>query len=156
MPPTITKISPPHAHIVNKPPGALNNSPRPPRSAVGDRAVELFWQIKGGRVDYGARHAARHGHARFGRTFPGLYPRWDAAHPVHLIGHSMGGQTARMLVQMLRDQVPPLQQRRTWVPRTWIVAGGGEGGAVAGQCTVRETSPAGASLPRTRFLANRA
>jgi triacylglycerol esterase/lipase EstA (alpha/beta hydrolase family) len=68
--------------------------------------VELFWQIKGGRVDYGAKHAERHGHARFGRTFPGLYPRWDAAHPVHLIGHSMGGQTARMLVQMLRDQVP--------------------------------------------------
>ena len=79
-------------------------------SSVWDRAVELFWQIKGGRVDYGAEHAARHGHARYGRKFAGLYREWDAAHPVHLIGHSMGGQTVRMLVQMLRDEVSRRQK----------------------------------------------
>ena len=43
---------------------------------------EFFYQIKGGTVDYGKEHSARHGHARFGRTFPGLYPAWDAQHPV--------------------------------------------------------------------------
>ena len=43
-----------------------------------DRAVELFYQIKGGTVDYGKQHSARHGHSRFGRTFPGLFPEWDA------------------------------------------------------------------------------
>ena len=53
-----------------------------PFSSVWDRAVELFYQIKGGTVDYGKEHSARHGHARFGRTFPGLYPAWDAQHPV--------------------------------------------------------------------------
>ena len=62
-------------------------------------------------VDYGAQQSARHGHARFGRRFPGLYRQWDAAHPVQLIGHSMGGQTVRMLVQMLRDKVRPPRLR---------------------------------------------
>jgi surfactin synthase thioesterase subunit len=32
-----------------------------------------------------------------------MYPEWDAEHPVHLVGHSMGGLTARALVQMLSD-----------------------------------------------------
>jgi triacylglycerol lipase len=80
-----------------------------PFSSNWDRAVELFYQIKGGCVDYGALHADANGHLRRpedfyrnGRTcYPGLYRDWDATHPVHLISHSMGGQTARMLVQLL-------------------------------------------------------
>jgi hypothetical protein len=74
-----------------------------PFSSVWDRAVELFYQIKGGTVDYGKAHSEQHGHARFGRTFPGLYPQWDAQHPVHLVAHSMGGLTARCLVHLLSD-----------------------------------------------------
>jgi len=38
-----------------------------------------------------------------GRDAPGLYPEWDATHPVHLIGHSFGGTTCRALVQLLAD-----------------------------------------------------
>jgi triacylglycerol lipase len=80
-----------------------------PFSSNWDRAVELFYQIKGGCVNYGAAHSTLAGHLQKpedfyhnGRTcYPGLYPAWDAAHPVHLISHSMGGQTARMLEQML-------------------------------------------------------
>ncbi|TMW61515.1 hypothetical protein Poli38472_012706 [Pythium oligandrum] len=77
-----------------------------PFSSNWDRACELYAQIKGGQVDYGANHAAKHGHARYGRTFPGLYPQWGnttngAVNKVHLIGHSMGGQTVRMLAQLL-------------------------------------------------------
>lgn len=86
-----------------------------PFSSNWDRAVELFYQIKGGCVDYGAMHANNAGHLRKpedffhnGRTcFPGLYPQWDASHPVHLISHSMGGQTSRMLVQMLAANGAP-------------------------------------------------
>lgn len=86
-----------------------------PFSSNWDRAVELFYQIKGGCVDYGQMHANNAGHLRKpedyyhnGRTcFPGLYPQWDASHPVHLISHSMGGQTARMLVQMLAANGAP-------------------------------------------------
>ena len=86
-----------------------------PFSSNWDRAVELFYQIKGGCVDYGAVHSSANQHlqrpeSRFhdGRTcYPGLYPAWDAAHPVHLVSHSMGGQTARMLVQMLAANGAP-------------------------------------------------
>eukprot|EP00960_Hanusia_phi_P020783 612419-Hanusia_phi.AAC.1 len=73
-----------------------------PFSSVWDRAIELFYQIKGGRVDYGKIHAHAHKHERYGRSFPGLYPEWSESRPVHLLGHSMGGLTARALVQLLR------------------------------------------------------
>jgi triacylglycerol lipase len=78
-----------------------------PFSSNWDRACELYAQIKGGQVDYGATHSSAHGHARFGRTFPGLYPQWGEVgadgkvKKIHLIGHSMGGQTIRMLAQLL-------------------------------------------------------
>ncbi|MGC6768627.1 esterase/lipase family protein [Enterococcus sp. LJL51] len=68
-----------------------------------DRAVELYYYIKGGTVDYGAAHAQKHGHDRYGRTFPGIYPQWDGQHKIHLIGHSQGGQTSRVLETLLRE-----------------------------------------------------
>ena len=37
-----------------------------------DRAVELYYYIKGGRVDYGAAHAAKYGHERYGKHTPVL------------------------------------------------------------------------------------
>ncbi|WP_221088692.1 esterase/lipase family protein [Deinococcus aquaedulcis] len=79
-----------------------------PVSSNWDRAAELYAQIKGGCVDYGAAHAAQHGHARTDSTkcYPGFYPQWDANHPVNLLGHSMGGQTARTLVKLLDDGHP--------------------------------------------------
>ncbi|MFC6659765.1 hypothetical protein [Deinococcus multiflagellatus] len=63
-------------------------------SSNWDRAAELYAQIKGGCVDYGAAHAAQHGHARTdsAKCYPGFYPQWDAAHPVNLLGHSMGAR----------------------------------------------------------------
>ncbi len=94
-----------------------------PVSSNYDRAVELFWKIKGGCIDYGAQHAATHGHQRWfknstqarntadTRQCPSptaaavknraVYPQWDASHPIHIISHSQGGQTARVLAQLL-------------------------------------------------------
>lgn len=67
-----------------------------------DRAVELYYYIKGGRVDYGAAHAARYGHKRYGKTYEGVYKDWKPGQKVHLVGHSMGGQTIRQLEELLR------------------------------------------------------
>lgn len=77
-----------------------------PLSSNWDRACELYAYIYGGTVDYGKAHSEQFGHERYGRTFPGLYPEWgstngDAINKIHLIGHSQGGQTIRMLVQLL-------------------------------------------------------
>lgn len=79
-----------------------------PVTSVYDRACELYAAIKGGQVDYGAAHSGEAGHLRFGRTYPGLVPDWGDVDPetgevkkVHLVGHSMGGQTIRYLAMLL-------------------------------------------------------
>lgn len=68
-----------------------------------DRAVELYSYIKGGTVDYGAAHAERYGHERYGKTYEGVYKDWQPGQKVHLVGHSMGGQTVRQLEELLRN-----------------------------------------------------
>jgi triacylglycerol lipase len=80
-----------------------------PLSSNWDRACELYAQLIGGRVDYGAAHAKTHSHARFGVTYDkALIPGWgkEAGPKVHLIGHSQGGQTARVLVSLLTLGAP--------------------------------------------------
>lgn len=74
-----------------------------PYSSNWDRACELYAMMKGGTVDYGKVHAKEFGHARFGRTYPGLFPQWGEENKIHIIGHSMGGQTARTLAQLLGE-----------------------------------------------------
>lgn len=94
-----------------------------PVSSNWDRAVELYYQIKGGCADYGARRTAKY--AAFGKIqkpagkcwaadpnnnpnkYPlALYPQWDANHPIHFIAHSQGGQTVRTLIQLLENGSP--------------------------------------------------
>ncbi|WP_214482329.1 lipase [Bacillus sp. SM2101] len=79
-----------------------------PFSSNWDRACELFAQIKGGTVDYGEVHSLEHGHDRYGRTYSGFYPEWGEVNSttgevnkIHLVGHSLGGQTIRLLTQLL-------------------------------------------------------
>ena len=73
-----------------------------PVSSNHDRACELFYALKGGRVDFGAEHSARHGHSRFGRSHAdGLVADWDEEHPIILITHSQGAGTALVLQHLL-------------------------------------------------------
>ncbi len=81
-------------------------------SSNWDRAIELYYQIKGGQVDYGAEHSKNFGHLQRpeGRFYDHpLYPQWDADHPVHLVGHSLGGQTIRMLSALMAGRDPRLR-----------------------------------------------
>ncbi len=74
-----------------------------PYSSTWDQAVELYYYIKGGTVDYGAAHSKEYGHDRFGQTYPGIYNEWDETNKVHLVGHSMGGTASRLLVELLQN-----------------------------------------------------
>ena len=76
-------------------------------SSAWDRACELYAALTGGRADYGIAHAQRFGHARFGTAYPApLVPGWGADKPVDLVGHSFGGATARLLMQLLAHGCP--------------------------------------------------
>lgn len=74
-----------------------------PVSSNWERAVETFYQIKGGQVNYGKNHSDKWDIIKKpeGKYYSGLYPEWDHDHPIHFIGHSMGGQTIRMLAYQL-------------------------------------------------------
>ena len=75
-----------------------------PISSNWDRAIEAFYQIKGGQVDYGSSHSSQYGIIQKpnGKMYDGLFKQWDANHPIHIISHSQGGQTARMLEYLLQ------------------------------------------------------
>ncbi|BBG94046.1 alpha/beta-Hydrolases superfamily protein [Prunus dulcis] len=74
-------------------------------TSIYDRARELFYYLKGGRVDYGEEHSKACGHSQFGRLYEqGHYPEWDEDHPIHFVGHSAGAQVVRVLQQMLADK----------------------------------------------------
>ncbi len=84
-----------------------------PLSSAWDRACELYAQIIGATVDYGEAHSKQFNHARYGRTYyTALVPDWgelDEAgkiKQIHLIGHSFGGTTVRMLVHLLTEGSP--------------------------------------------------
>lgn len=59
----------------------------------------------GGVVHYGVEHSRFHHHSEQGDTFAqGKYPEWSSEHPIHIIGHSFGGLTARTLHAYLADR----------------------------------------------------
>lgn len=78
-----------------------------PVSSNWERAVEVYTHLKGGQVDYGKAHAKKYNIVQKpdGKIYEALYPEWDETHPVHLFGHSMGGQTARMLQYLLTQAI---------------------------------------------------
>ena len=78
-----------------------------PISSAWDQACELYAQLTGTRVDYGAAHSEKNGHHRFGRRyFSPLFSGWSAQKKVHLIGHSFGGLCIRLMTHLLTYGAP--------------------------------------------------
>ncbi len=78
-----------------------------PISGAWDQACELYAQLTGTRVDYGAAHAKKHDHNRYGRTYEKpLLEGWSSERKIHLIGHSFGGNASRMLAHLLANGAP--------------------------------------------------
>jgi triacylglycerol lipase len=75
-----------------------------PFSSNWDRACELWAELTGATVDYGAAHSEKHGHARYGRNFrTPLIPNWGPDRPLNLWGYSFGGHTALLFAQLLAE-----------------------------------------------------
>ena len=75
-----------------------------PLSSAWDRACELYAQLTGTTVDYGAAHAAEYDHARYGVTYDKpLFEGWSADKKINLVGHSFGGATIRLFLDILAD-----------------------------------------------------
>lgn len=75
-----------------------------PLSGAWDRACELYAQLTGTTVDYGAAHSAAKGHERYGITYDKpLFEGWGAQKKINLIGHSFGGATTRLFLELLAN-----------------------------------------------------
>ncbi|SDB62765.1 triacylglycerol lipase [Butyrivibrio sp. INlla16] len=75
-----------------------------PTGSAWDRACELYAQLTGTRVDYGAAHSKAAGHERFGKDFSGkaLIKNFESS-KIALIGHSFGGATIRLFSEILKN-----------------------------------------------------
>ncbi len=115
-----------------------------PISGAWDRACELYAQLTGTQVDYGAAHAARFGHARFGRIYEkAIAPDWSPENPLHLVGHSFGGTTVRLLAHLLHEGAP--EEREASGEETSPLFTGGKDGWVRTVCCI-STPHNGSSL----------
>lgn len=78
-----------------------------PLTGAWDRACELYAQLTGTTVDYGEKHSADKGHDRYGITYAApLFEGWSAEKKVNLIGHSFGGATTRLFLEILENGCP--------------------------------------------------
>ena len=76
-----------------------------PNASAWDRACELYAQLTGTRVDYGKEHSERCNHNRYGKDYTGkaLIKSWSETDKINLLGHSFGGATVLMLLDLLKD-----------------------------------------------------
>ncbi len=76
-----------------------------PGGSAWDRACELYAQLTGTRVDYGAAHSAKCKHERFGEDFTGraLVDGFSAKEKINFVGHSFGGTTILLLSDLLAN-----------------------------------------------------
>ena len=105
-----------------------------PLGSAWDRACELYAQLAGGTVDYGKAHSEKYGHARYGVTYKRpFFDGWgerDAdgdVRKVHLISHSFGGVTVRLLSYLLSQGSEEERAATTDGSLSPLFAGGNDG-----------------------------
>ncbi len=78
-----------------------------PNAGIWERTCELYAQIAGGTVDYGAAYSKRYGKPRYGKTYKGFVGDWGTTNEfgklkkVTLIAHGFGAPVARMLAYLM-------------------------------------------------------
>ncbi|MCQ2462593.1 MAG: hypothetical protein MJ177_04210 [Clostridia bacterium] len=76
-----------------------------PSGSAWDRACELYAQLTGTVVDYGKEHSERCHHDRYGEDFSKkpLIKSFSAENKINLFGHSFGGATILMFLDLMAD-----------------------------------------------------
>lgn len=77
-----------------------------PTDSAWDRACELYAQLAGTVVDYGAAHAKAHNHERYGTDFTNnklFEGEWNETEKINLVGHSFGGATVRLFAHIMEN-----------------------------------------------------
>ena len=78
-----------------------------PLSGIWERTCELFAQISGGTVDYGADYSLRHNIARYGKSYNGFLPNFEqGSRKIILVAHGFGAPVARLLTYLLANGSP--------------------------------------------------
>lgn len=81
-----------------------------PFAGAWDRACELWAYLFGGTVDYGKVHSEKCHHSRYGRTYEhGALEdlgKTEAHKKMNLFGHSFGGPTVKMFVELMTNGAP--------------------------------------------------
>ncbi|OQS06817.1 hypothetical protein THRCLA_01158 [Thraustotheca clavata] len=108
-------------------------------SSDHDRACEVFYQLVGGKVDYGREHSKEKKHYRYGYTFQkGLHENWSQDSPIHLIGHSFGATTALELYQLICTDFFGVGSNHKWVKSIVSIAGPLSGATLGHMCGLDE------------------
>lgn len=77
-----------------------------PFNSAWDRSCILWAYLMGGTVDFGKVHSEKYGHARYGRTYPGVLKDWGekgAHEKIEIIGHSFGGPTVKAFADLITN-----------------------------------------------------
>ena len=77
-----------------------------PFNSAWDRSCIIWAYLMGGTVDFGKVHSEKYGHARYGRTYPGVLKDWgkNGAHEkINIIGHSFGGPTVKAFADLVAN-----------------------------------------------------
>lgn len=75
-----------------------------PFNSAWDRACELYAQLTGTVVDYGAAHSAAHNHDRYGFSYEDnqlMDECWDGEEKLNLVGHSFGVPAVRLFASLM-------------------------------------------------------
>lgn len=77
-----------------------------PFNSAWDRACIIYAYLFGGTVDFGKVHAEKYGHARYGRTYPGVLKdlgQTEEHAKINVVGHSFGGPTVLALCDLFTN-----------------------------------------------------
>ncbi|ORY07589.1 alpha/beta-hydrolase [Basidiobolus meristosporus CBS 931.73] len=99
-------------------------------SSIGslhDRACQIFYQLKGGLVDYGKEHSRKFCHSQYGSSYPGHHRLWDEKHPVVLIGKDYGVQTCSYLQYLLAIDYFKCNTNARWIKAIVSISGSHRG-----------------------------